>query len=69
MIGLLITTGASVMYKNLNDKIEKMSELLYVIAFKLTVPSGMLPPFIIFTIDYFMGNVSDESFYTPVPVV
>lgn len=69
MTGLLITSVASTMYNRLNENIEKMSEILYLFAIKLTAPSAMVPALIVFAIDYATDNVSDESYYLPFPVM
>lgn len=60
---------ARLIYSKLNEKIEKMSELLFLVAVKITAPTAVLPALIIFANDYFTDNLSDESFYLPYPVM
>lgn len=60
---------ARIIYNKLNERIEKMSELLYLAAIKITCPAAILPAFMIFVTDYFKDNLSDESFYLPYPVM
>lgn len=65
LIGLLIVSGARMKYKQLDEKIEKMSKLLHLIAVKLNATSATMLPFIIFAMDYATGDVTDESYYLP----
>lgn len=65
---MVVTTDAYDLYSKLDENIEKMSKLLYILGTKTTVPAVTMPPLIIFTIDYFSNNLSDKYFYLPLPV-
>lgn len=66
---MLVTDDASVMYHELNGKIEKMSKILYILALNVTIPAAIIPPLIICVIDYITDNLTYESFYLPFPVM
>lgn len=53
------------MYIELNEKIEQMSRLLYVVTVKLTIPGSILPAVFITAINYFLYDLGDESFFSP----
>lgn len=61
--------GATIMYKQLSENIEKMSRLLYVLELWVTIPTDTLVPLTIFAIDYSINNLTDESIYLPFLVV
>lgn len=70
LIGMLVTGDVtSVMYHGLNEKIEKMSKILYILALNVSIPAAIIPPLIICVIDYMTDTLTDESFYLPFPVM
>lgn len=49
-------------YAVLNEKIERISELLR-FCIMLSAPGALLPPFILSAVNYFVYDLDDESFY------
>ena len=66
-IGLYIAS-ARIIYNKSNEKFERTSKLLYTLAVVVCVPAAVMPPLIAFAIDYFADNLSEKSFYLPIPV-
>lgn len=58
-----------IIHNTLQEKIEKMSETIYLITVKVTAPATMLPALMVFAIDYFTDNLTEKSFTLPFPVM
>lgn len=54
------------MYRDLNDRIERGTQLTYVILFKYSMPVFILPPLIISLTKYYTSDLGVESFELPV---
>lgn len=56
------------MYNEMSEKIEKVSEILYFVLVKMTVPGVLLPSCLITIYNYFILDLKDESFFLPFPI-
>lgn len=65
-IGMQESQNLKCMYRDLNDKIERRTELTYVILFKYSMPVFILPPLIISLAKYYTTDLGVESFELPV---
>lgn len=54
-------------YENLNEKIEKWSNILYSVFIKVSVPGLLLPNFILSYYSYFSTDLGSEAFGLPYP--
>lgn len=52
-------------YKILNDRIDKMSNVLYFVAMELSTIGLMLPALIVTFFNFFIYGLSDESLHLP----
>lgn len=57
------------MYDKALVKIEKIAGLIYVAIAKLTIPGIVVPALLITTINYFVYDLGDESFFLPFRVM
>lgn len=57
------------MYSKLNEKIERMSNLVYLLIIKLTVPGVIIPGLLITIVNYFVYDLGDDSYFLPILVV
>ena len=56
-------------YIEIDKKIERMSELIYFVLIKICLLGAMLPALLMTTVNYFVYNLGEESFYLPAPVM
>lgn len=57
------------MYSNVNEKIERVSEIVYFVLVKLNIFAVILPPLITTMVNYYISGLGDESFYLATPVM
>lgn len=57
------------MYLELNEKIERMSKVVYSIFVEASVVGLLLPPLLITLVNYFIYDLKSESFALPTPVM
>lgn len=57
------------MYNGVNVKIERLSKLIHFVLTKLTVVGLELPALAITMINYFVYDLSEESFFLPEPLM
>lgn len=66
---ILLGAHGTIMYYELIEKIERLSEITYLILVKISI-LGIFQPYINITIvNYFMLDMKNESFYLPYPVM
>lgn len=65
LIGMQESQNLKCMYRDLNDKIERRTQLIYVILFKYAMPVFILPPLIISLTKYYTSELGVESFELP----
>lgn len=53
----------------INEKIERRSELIYFVFTKLSVPGVILPALLLTTVNYFIYGLDKESYYLPFPLM
>lgn len=56
-------------YCKLNAEIERVSEMYYFFAMKLSLPVAILPATILTIVNYFAFNMGDESYFLPYQIV
>lgn len=56
-------------YVKLNAKIEFLSEIMYLLTVRLSMPGTSLPALLITLVNYFINDLGEESFYLPFLVV
>lgn len=62
-------SSSKAMYIALNEKIERLSHLIYMGSIKLTIPGLMIPSIFISLINFFVYDFGDDSFFLPFPVM
>ena len=60
-----LKAASKTIYIELNEKIERMSELAYLLMVQLTVPGVMFPALIITATNHFILDLGKESFFLP----
>lgn len=55
------------LYAALNERIERISKLVYFCLTYLSAPGALLPPFALSVVNYFVYDLGDESFYLTYP--
>lgn len=58
-----------VMYVELNEKIERMSKHVYSIFVEASLVGLVMPPLLITLVNYFIYDLSEESYFLPTPVM
>lgn len=53
----------------LNEKIERMSKLVYSIFVEASLVGLVIPPLLITLVNYFVYDLSEESYFLPTPVM
>lgn len=53
----------------LNERIERMSELIYFVQVKLTMVALILPAVFITLVNHFVFDLNENSYFMPIPVV
>lgn len=56
-------------YSDLNKKIELFSEIYYISVVKLSMSGVVLPAFFLTSINYFIYDMGDDSFFLSYPIV
>lgn len=56
-------------YTDVNQKIERVTEILYFIIVKLNIPGCVIPPLIATMVNYYIYKLGDESFYLGAPAM
>lgn len=57
------------MYHDVNEKIEKVSEIMYFILVKFGVPGLCVPALIVAMVNYYILEMGEKSFLLPSPAV
>lgn len=57
------------MYMELTEKIERMSKLVYSIFVEASLVGLVIPPLLITLVNYFVYDLSEESYFLPTPVM
>lgn len=57
------------MYSKVNEKIERVSEIVYFVLVKLNVLACILPPLITTMVNYYIFDLGDVSFQLMSPVM
>lgn len=57
------------MYIELIEKIERLTQLIYIGVVKLTIPGVIIPALSLTLINLFVYDLGDDSFFLPFPVM
>lgn len=57
------------MYRELNDKIERLTQLFHLTTVKYSTPVYILPPLIVSLTKYYISGSGIESFELPIPTM
>lgn len=60
---------ASFKYCNLNNKIERFSEVFHFVLVKCTTAGIVLPAILVTMINYFIYDLGDDAYFLPFPIV
>lgn len=52
-------------YYEMSDRIEAVSDIVYFVLVKMTMPGVVLPSYLITIFNYFILDLKDESFFLP----
>lgn len=58
-----------VMYTELNEKLERMSKFVYTVFVEASLAGLIIPPLLITLVNYFIYDLSEESYFLPTPVM
>ena len=56
-------------YQDFLEKIEQMSQLLYIVVAKLVALITFVPALIVTLVNYFVYNLGDDSYFLPMPLM
>lgn len=59
---------SQIIYNEMNEKIERISKLVYTIFVEASIVGLVLPPLLITLVNYFIYDLKDESYFLPTPV-
>lgn len=68
-IGMQESQHLNSMYRELNAKIERFTQLFHLIIMKISTPLFLLPPLIMSLTNYYISGLGVESFELPIPTM
>lgn len=57
------------MYIEMNEKVERISRLVYTIFVEASMAGLLIPPLLITLVNYFVYDLNEESYFLPTPVM
>lgn len=61
-----VNSVSHAMYSKLNEKIERISNMMYLFIIKLTVPCVIIPGLLITMTNHFIYDLGVDSYYLPI---
>lgn len=66
---ILIGIHSRIMYNEMNEKIERISKLVYSIFVEASIAGLVVPPLLITLVNYFIYDLKEDSYFLPTPVL
>lgn len=68
MISGLEKSKIAAIYAEIKQKVEKLTAILYIVTIKITVPSLLVPIFVMMIFKYFTTEMESDDFILPFPL-